>query len=129
MRQGTIVYFQCNNWTPYPEEASRFIYDYLEGDFCSEDPDSTSVLKTPEEIDKWIRENDLCINQDLYDMSNQYWVTTTKEWLEENFPELLGVASEIPEDDLWVGDHMNFLQYREENVGCHLVENENTITI
>ena len=35
--QDKILYFQCNDWQPTPEEASKFI-DHIDGDvFASED--------------------------------------------------------------------------------------------
>lgn len=108
MRTGTVVYFQCNDWNPYPDAAYRFIYDYIEGPVYAEH--ESSVIKSRDEQDKWIKENDLCINSDIYDMSIEYWVTTTKEWLAENFPELLQFAMEEPDDE-W------FLKYEESNVG------------
>lgn len=117
MRKGTVVYFQCNDWEPNPEESSRFIYDYLEGSMYANDKNSTSVNKTPEEEITWMKANDLCVNVDNYDMSLNYWVTTTKEWLEENFPELLPFASETPQSFMYEGDEKYFLKYTEDNVG------------
>lgn len=121
MRKGTIVYFQCNNWEPYPEEAERFIYNYLEGSVYVhvKDEQFNVVNKTIEEELAWIKSNDLCINCDIYDQSVQYWVTTTKEWLEENFPELVEYASEEPQDYMYKGDKKYFLKYIEENIGQH----------
>lgn len=113
MRQGTIVYFQCNDWNPNPDEAARFIYKYILGDLY----DDESILKTNEDIKNWIKENDLCVNMDIYDMSVNLWVTTTREWLEENFPELVEFASETPTDFMWEGDKKYYLKYSEENVG------------
>lgn len=119
MRKGTVVYFQCNNWNPYPEEAGRFIYDYLEGTLYTNYEQCNPVNKTEQECLNWIKSNDLCINCDIYDQSVQYWVTTTKEWIKENFPELLEYASEEPQDDIYEGDKKYFLKYIEENIGQH----------
>lgn len=123
MRQGTVVYLQCNDWCPSPAEAEKFIYDYLEGYHDSID-NPNAVLKTQEETETWIKENDLCINTEIYDMSIQYWVTTTKEWLEDNFPELLPYASEEPKDYMFEGDKKYFLKYEEENVGEWMISDQ-----
>lgn len=119
MIKGTVVYFQCNDWSPSPKEAERFIHQYLEGDFSEHTP-----MKTDAEVDEWIENDCLCINCDIYDMSIQYWITTTKEWLEQNFPELLSFVSEEPKDYLFKGDKKYFLKYSEENIGVHWWTNE-----
>lgn len=123
MRQGTVVYFQCNDWSPSPKEAENFIYNYLEGYHDSID-NPNAVLKTQEEVDTWYKENDLCINTEIYDMSLHFWVTTTKEWLEDNFPELLPYASEEPKDYMFKGDKKYFLKYEEENVGEWMISDQ-----
>lgn len=109
----TIVYLQCNDWSPSPEKASRLIYDYLEGSIY----DKNSVIKTVEEKLEWVKTNKLCINTDIWNMSIQYWITTTKEWLELNFPELLPYCSETPDDDY-------YLEYTEDNYGEFYINDE-----
>lgn len=112
----TVVYLQINDWNPYPKESKRLINDYLEGLINIEDE---SIGAQP--LYDWIKENKLCINQDVYDQSLQYWITTTKEWLEENFPELLLFANEEPKDDCFKGDRKWFLRYCDENVGLFFI--------
>lgn len=119
MRTGTVVYFQCNDWEPYPNEAERFIYNYLEGSIYANEEGFNAVNKTIDDELKWIEANSLCINCDSYDQSVQYWVTTTREWLEENFPELVEYASEEPQDYMYKGDKKYFLKYIKENIGQH----------
>lgn len=125
MKKETIVYFQCNDWVPSPEAASKFIYAYLEGSlYYKEQPfDFEVVTKTTDEEHDWIKKNRLCINVDVYDQSLQYWVTTTKEWVEENFPELLPYVSEEPKDDMFKGDKKYYLKYTEENIGVFNITN------
>lgn len=119
-KQCPIVYFQCNDWDPCPEEAERFIYNYLEGYLYPEE--ETTVCKTLEEVDKWERENELCIHFTTYDMSVNYWVSCKKSWLEQNFPELLPDASEEPEDFMWKGDKKFFPKYCLDNFGEYFIK-------
>jgi len=58
-------------------------------------------------------------------MSSHYWITTTKEWLEQNFPELLCDATETGKDWLYEDDKRYFLKYMPENYGNHFVTEYN----
>jgi len=116
----TVVYLQINNWTP-PENQERFLSCYLEGsltDWDVEYPEGV-VCHTVDEEEQWMVDNKLCINNDVYDMSSHYWITTTKEWIEKNFPELLCDASETGKDWLYKNDRKYFLKYMPENYGIH----------
>ena len=74
-----IVYFELNNWfcgRDYPK-AEPFI-SWLRDDLHQTLTD-----------DKWAKENKLCIVAYSYDMSLNYLVTATKEWVMQNCPDLL----------------------------------------
>lgn len=45
--------------------------------------------------EEWIRENKLVVVESLVDMSMNFCITTTKEWVEENCPELLSTYKEF----------------------------------
>ena len=107
-----ILYFQCNDWLPTPEEASKFI-DHISGDLFDNEDDKYGVNTAKQ----WIKNNELCVNLDVYDMSCQYWVTCKESWLEMFFPELLPYANEVPIDDFIFGDGKFYLKYEERNFG------------
>jgi len=123
MTNETVVYIQMNNW--HKRDCNkRFFYCYLEGALSTmnginvEYPEGI-VCKTSDEEEQWMIDNKLCINNDVYDMSSQYWITTTKEWVERNFPELMPYVSEDPEDYMYKNDRKYFLKYTQENYGIH----------
>ena len=108
-----IVYFELNNWTPgdhYPidEPFLTWIGDDYNIHFQNEN---------------WVKENKLCVVRDIIDMSVNFCITATKEWVEENCPKLLTDYREFlrePEEDGCVyGDFGGdkFLEYSEENIG------------
>ena len=55
--QDKILYFQCNDWHPTPEEASKFI-DHISGDVFTNEDDKYGIDAAKE----WIMNNELCIN-------------------------------------------------------------------
>ena len=74
-----IVYFELNNWfvgRDYPD-AEPFL-SWLRDDL------NQTLLS-----DKWAKENKLCIVFTTIDMSFNYCVTATKEWVMKNCPDLL----------------------------------------
>ena len=103
-----ILYFQCNDWHPTPEEASKFI-DHIDGDVFASEDNKYDIAAAKE----WIKNNELCVNIDVYDMSCQYWVTCKESWLEMFFPESLPYANELPIDDSIFGDGKFYLKYEE----------------
>ena len=117
-----IVYFELNNWFPrrdYPD-AEPF----------------NSWINTPTYTDAfedndWCIENKLCVVQTIIDMSLNYCVTATKEWVEANCPELLTKYTRFlrypnPEYDNEVYGRFGctFKEWSEENFGCEYVEEE-----
>ena len=110
--QDKILYFQCNYWIPTLEEASKFI-DHIGGDVFANEDNKYDIAAAKE----WIKNNELCVNFDVYDMSCQYWVTCKESWLEMFFPELLPYANEVPVDDSIFGDGKFYLKYEERNFG------------
>lgn len=112
-----IVYFELNNWfagRDYPDNE-RFInwmHDDLNIKFSSEE---------------WAEENHLCVAARLIDMSQNFCITATKDWVEKNCPELLTDYAKFlrhPDEDGDVygrfGDE--FLPYEEENFGVTWID-------
>ena len=115
--QDKILYFQCNDWRPTPEEASKFI-DHINGDLFATEDNEYGIGAA----EQWMKNNELCVNCDVYDMSCQYWVSCKESWLEMFFPELLPYTNEVPIDDSWIGDAKFFLKYEEKNFGWHYID-------
>ena len=74
-----VVYFSVNNWmsgTNYPptENFKKWLRDDLNQSFRN---------------DTWCKENKLCVYYGCVDMSTNYTVSASREWVEKNCPELL----------------------------------------
>lgn len=116
-----IVYFELNNWSPgrdYPDVEPFISW------MCD---DMNQKFQNKE----WVKENKLVVVESLVDMSSNYCITATKEWLEDNCPELLTKYSEFIKksdegDDLPEGRFgCPFLEYKENNIGIHFAEEVN----
>lgn len=107
-----IVYFELNDWfsgRDYPDEEP-FI-TWLGND-----------LHLYFEDANWVRENKLCIVRSTIDMSINFCITTTKEWIKNNCPRLLTEHKKflrIPNNDGYVYGNFGdkFLEYKECNFG------------
>ena len=113
-----IVYFELNNWfsgRDYPN-AEPFL-SWMKDDLNQKFRDK-----------EWIKENKLIVVESLVDMSMNFCITATKEWVEENCHELLSTYKNFvrkPEDDEDVPYGRfgcPFLEYKEENIGYHYAE-------
>ena len=113
-----IVYFELNNWCsgrdyPDAEPFLSWMRDDLNQKFRDEE---------------WIKENKLVVVESLVDMSMNFCITATKEWVENNCIELLSTYKEFirkPEDgeDVPYGRfECPFLEYKEENIGYHYAD-------
>lgn len=72
-----VVYFSLNDWfcgRDYPKDGclKQFVESYKFSD------------------DAWCKENRLCVLCGNVDMSVNWCITASREWVEENCPELLG---------------------------------------
>jgi len=107
-----IVYFELNNWfsgRDYPD-AEPFI-TWLGDD-----------LHIKFDDEEWVKDNKLCVLEDLIDMSQNFCITAPKEWVQKNCPELLTKYKEFlreeNEDGYVLGRFGHeFLDYKEENIG------------
>lgn len=112
-----IIYFELNNWfagRDYPnnERFIKWMHDDLHISFRNEE---------------WVKENKLCVVYHLVDMSQNFCITATKKWVEENCPELLTEYPQFlrhPEKDGEVYGQFDthFLEYNEENIGIYEIE-------
>lgn len=106
-----IIYFELNNWAcgrDYPD-AEPFIswMGTLLPIFRNED---------------WAKENKLCVRASNVDMSQNFCITATKEWVENNCPELLTKYTQFlrkPDKYGYVDGRFGcpFLDYEESNIG------------
>lgn len=114
---GEIIYFELNNWfsgRDYPAEEP----------FLSWLKDDLNIRFNNEE---WVEENKLCVVRDLVDMSTNFCITATKEWVNENCPNLLTTYTQYlrePDEDGDVYGRFGheFLEYCEENFGITEVD-------
>ena len=116
-----IVYFELNNW-------------FSGRDFPSDEPFiswMSNDLKIPFRNENWVKENKLCVVASIVDMSQNFCITATKEWVEQNCPSLLT----NPENEKFLmhpdeyGDVEGkfgpyFLEYEEYNIGITWIDDE-----
>lgn len=116
-----VIYFEFNNWSrgkDYPD-AEPFL-SWMKND-----------LKQKFRDENWIKENHLVVVVSIVDMSINYCIAATKEWVQLNCPELLTTYAQFircseEDDELPEGRFgCPFLEHKEENIGLHFaVEKE-----
>lgn len=114
-----IIYFELNNWfsgRDYPDDEP-FI-SWMSND-----------LKIPFRSETWVKENKLCVVVSFIDMSQNFCITATKEWVEKNCPKLLTNYTEFlryPDEDGDVERKFGqwFLPYSEENIGVKYIDDD-----
>lgn len=116
-----IIYFELNNWMPnefYPDaEPFKTWTSYEHFNFDNEE---------------WIKENKLVVVRTVVDMSANWCITATKEWVLKNCPELLTKYTKFlryPDEDgeLPYGEisyNTPFYEYTDENIGWHFIDDE-----
>lgn len=118
-KENYIVYFELNNWFPgknYPAEEPfiTWIGNDLNIYFNNED---------------WVKENKLCVVRSMVDMSTNFCVTTTKEWVEKNCPRLLTEHKKFlrypdKDGDVYGQFDNKFIEYSEDNLGIKVLYEE-----
>lgn len=110
-----VVYFEINNWWPkedYPDEEPFLSW-------MSDD------LNIPFENDEWAKENELCVNYFLVDMSTAFCVSASKKWVKDNCPCLLDWPKFLrePDEDGEIESYFggDFREYIPENFGAKLI--------
>lgn len=121
--RNEVVYFELNNWIPgedYPN-AESFI-SWLSNDL-------NQTLRS----DEWCKENKLCVIHEIVDMSNNYKITATKDWVMQNCPQLFekqnskfiyNLEDNYDEDETEYFEGSGYgegpyLKWCKENFGCH----------
>lgn len=115
-----VVYFELNNWFagedfPDDEPFIGWMSDDLHISFRNED---------------WVKENKLCVVVCFVDMFQNFCVTATRDWVQENCPKLLTDYQKFirkPEDEehpdeVYGRFGHEFLQYCEDNIGIKWTE-------
>lgn len=112
MNNNDVVYFELNNWFcgrdyPAAEPFISWMSNDLSIKFRNED---------------WVEENKLCVVESIVDMSSNYCITATKEWVKKNCPTLLTDYQKFlryPDEygDVYGRFGCEFLPYKEENIG------------
>lgn len=111
-----VVYFELNNWfrdEHYPDDEPfiTWLGNDLNITFNNED---------------WVKENKLCVVRSMIDMSTNFCITATKEWVENNCPKLLTEYKKFlryPNEDGYVDGQFGneFLEYTENNIGIKTI--------
>lgn len=113
-----IIYFELNNW-------------FSEEDYPGKEPFiswmADANLKNTFRNEEWIKSNRLCVVFDFVDMSVNFCITTTKDWVEKNCPSLLTKHTKFlrfPDEDGIVKGRFGhqFLEYDESNFGVTEVD-------
>ncbi len=107
-----VVYFELNNWMRgkhYPDDEP----------FISWIGNDLSIRFNS---DEWVEDNKLCVVRSIIDMSVNFCITATKEWVEHNCPKLLTEYRNFlrfPDKDGYVYGKFGheFLEYSKENIG------------
>ena len=112
MNDNDIIYFELNNWFcgrdyPNDEPFKSWMSDDLHIKFNNED---------------WVKENKLCVVKIFVDMSCNFCITATREWVEKNCPKLLSEYKQflrLPDEfgDVEGRFGTTFLDYCEANIG------------
>lgn len=108
-----IIYFELNNWfcgRDYPN-AEPFI------SWMSDDDN----LKFNN--DAWCKENKLCVAKTFIDMSTNFCIAASKQWVEEKCPDLLTKFKDflrVPDKNgnVYGNFGSKFMDYCEHNYGC-----------
>ena len=120
-----IIYFELNNWMPYreyPPEAP-----YIEWCCLTKNQNDDKYKQPKLRDEEWLKENKLVVVEALLDMSMNFNITATKEWVENNCPSLLTTWSKfirIPNEGCNLPEgrwDTPFLPYEEKNIGYHYV--------
>jgi len=112
-----VVYFELNNWfagRDYPNDEP--FLSWMRND-----------LRIKFRDEKWVKDNKLCVVMDFVDMSQNFCITATKEWVENNCQSLLTTYTEYLRFPDEYGDVQGrfghwFLEYEESNFGITEVD-------
>lgn len=114
-----VIYFELNDWfcgRDYPDDEP----------FIEWMSDDNFYIKFRDK--KWIEENKLVVVESIVDMSLNFCITATKEWVQSNCPKLLTEYTKFiryaeEDDDVPYGRFgCPFLEYEEDNIGYHFAE-------
>ena len=86
-------------------------------------------LRIPFRNETRVKENRLCVVFSFIDMSQNFCITATREWVEKNCPKLLTDYKKFlrqPDEDGDVQGRFSqwFLPYSEENIGIKFIDTE-----
>lgn len=114
--KSEVVYFELNNWIagkhyPSSEPFLSWMHDDLKIQFNDE---------------TWVKENKLCVVFSFVDMSQNFCITASRGWVENNCPELLTKYQEFLRFPNKYGNVTGqfgcpFLKYNESNYGINII--------
>lgn len=133
-----VVYFELNNW-------------FSGRDYPNAEPFITWICENKFSNDEWLKENKLVCVKSYVDMSQNFCVTASRQWVEEHCPLLLSDTTlnyiiirhswkdgkEVDEQITYAKPYKDFLRsniedakfgyfldYEEENFGLHINDGE-----
>lgn len=104
-----VIYFELNNW-------------FRGRDYPPGEPFDSWIRTYQLSNDDWCKENKICVRYGMIDMSDNYIITATREWVEKNCPSILAEYSDymrVPDENGEVLDPIcgRYKTYCEENIG------------
>lgn len=110
-----IVKFSVNHWWPgedYPNSEPFITW--------LKDLNLDKFLRN----DSWCKSNKICVNWCFIDMSSNFCVTATYDWVKENCSCIFGTKFYYSNDSVEDRFGLDFLEYCEENFGSHEIDLE-----
>ena len=107
-----IIYFELNNWMSEDDYPDAEPFET----WCGND----EALYFDSQ--KWCKENKLVVSRGIIDQSVNWCVGATKEWVQNNCPELLTKYKEFLRPSMKSRFGQPFIEYSEENIGMKLCD-------
>jgi len=114
-----LICFEVNDWHKYPKYFDEWFGHRLH---------RHSGWKWMPDLDKFAKDNRLCVQTVVVDMAVSMMFTATREWAEKNIPELFedkwhedcvyGLGNIVPHEIYGMPSGAYFLDYEEKNFGA-----------
>ena len=83
------IYFELNHWSTEQYPAEEPFLSWMSDCYETAEEEEKSWIREPEIFDKYCKDNGLIVGLAIIDMSLNFCVTATDEWVQENCPTLL----------------------------------------
>lgn len=122
MDENELVYFELNDWIPttdYPNEEPFISMCCIQYDRASKK--ENKFIHIPYlRNNLWLKQNKIVCTVETIDMSEDFYVVATKDWVNRNCPNLLTKYRKFLRDPINGIDkeYYHFRKYKEENFNC-----------